>query len=645
MSIDDERIEGLKKKLFSNSGINEIVAPKRSKLQRHSVLVNSSWDEEVENQNPVVSNVHKDSDRGPFIKKVLLGAFVLFLCASAFAAYTFITGTNYISNNNINILLLGPVTTPAGEELSLDVDITNNNSSDLLLADLVITYPEGTRSASDHISPMITDRIAVGTIPKGKRVRETIKSVLFGEENTKKNIKVSLEYRINGSVSIFDKEKDFPIFIGSSPITVAIDTVKEVSPEEETEFEVILKSNSSSIIKGLVFKADYPFGFEFLSAVPTTSGDNATWVLGDVQPGEERKISFKGRMSGSDNQERNFRFYTGTEDVEEKTNIGTIFVTNTVAVSIKKPFLATDISIDDKSTSVVSARAGNGIKGEITWQNNLDVPLNDVVIEARVTGPMLDKQAVNGERGFYRSVDNTIVWDKTSLSDLAEINPKASGRVQFNFAALSPSLVTNSTFRRQDLKVSLSVRAKRLSEGSVPEEISSNLTRTIKIASDLVLKNKLVRTIGPFENTGPMPTMPEQASTYTVLTTVSNSYNNVKDVVYKATLPRYVEWLGKVYPPNAKVQYSPERREITWTVGDVAPGVGYNSSAKEFAYQVSFLPSISQRGESPEIISASSLMGKDDFTGGISQVIASPLDIKIENDPAYRYGDEKVGGK
>jgi hypothetical protein len=645
MSIEDERIESLKKKLFSNSGVNEVIDPKRSRLQKHSVLVNSSWDDEAENENPVTSPHHTDTDRGPFIKKVLLGVFVLFLLASAFAAYTFITGTNYISNSNINILLLGPVTTPAGEELSLDVDITNNNSSDLLLADLVITYPEGTRSATDHITPMVTDRIAVGTIPKGKRVRETIKSVLFGEENVKKNIKISLEYRINGSVSIFDKEKDFPIFIGSSPITVAIDTVKEVSPEEETEFEATLKSNSSSIIKGLVFKVDYPFGFEFLSAVPATSGDNATWVLGDIQPGEERKISFKGKMTGSDNQERNFRFYTGTEDSEEKTNIGTIFVTNTVAVSIKKPFLAADISIDDKSNSVVSARAGNSIKGEITWQNNLDVPLNDVVIEARVTGPMLDKQTVNGERGFYRSIDNTIVWDKSSLSDLKEIDPRGSGRVQFNFAALPPSLVTNSTFRRQDLKVALSIHAKRLSEGSVPEEISSNLTRTIKIASDLVLKNKLVRTVGPFENTGPMPTMPEQASTYTVLVTVNNSYNNVKDVVYKATLPRYVEWLGKVYPPNARVQYSPDRREITWTVGDVAPGVGYNSSAKEFAYQVSFLPSISQKGESPEIIGASSLMGKDDFTGGIDQVIASPLDIKIESDPAYKYGDEKVGGQ
>ena len=645
MSIDDERIEGLKKKLFSNSGINEIVAPKRSRLQKHSVMVNSSWEEELENENPVLTPKNNDTDRGPFIKKVLLGVFILFLFSSGFAAYTFITGTNYISNSNINIVLLGPVSSPAGEELSLDVDITNNNSSDLLLTDIVVTYPDGTRSAEDHITPMVTDRIAVGTIPKGRKVRQTIKSVLFGEENVKKNIKVSLEYRINGSVSIFDKEKDFPIFIGSSPITVAIDTLKEVSPEEESEFTVNLKSNSSSVIKGLVFKADYPFGFEFLSSVPTTSGDNATWVLGDIQPGEERKITFKGTMTGNDNQERNFRFYTGTEDAQEKTNIGTIFVTNSVAVAIKKPFLAADIAIDDKSTPVVTAHAGNGIKGEITWQNNLDVPLNDVVIEARVTGPMLDKESVNGERGFYRSVDNTIVWDKSSLSDLKQIDPKGTGRVQFNFAALTPSLVTNSTVRRQELKVALSIHAKRLSEDSVPEEIASNLSRTVKIASDLTLKNRLVRTVGPFENTGPLPTMPEQASTYTVLATVSNSYNNVKDVVYKATLPRYVEWLGKVYPPTAKVVYSPDKREITWTVGDIAPGIGYNSSAKEFAYQVSFLPSISQKGESPEIISSASLMGKDDFTGGIDQVLTSPLDIKIETDPAYKYGDEKVGGR
>ena len=40
MSIDDSKIEDLKKKLFSNSG--EVMPPTpRAKLQRHSVLVNS----------------------------------------------------------------------------------------------------------------------------------------------------------------------------------------------------------------------------------------------------------------------------------------------------------------------------------------------------------------------------------------------------------------------------------------------------------------------------------------------------------------------------------------------------------------------------------------------------------------------------
>jgi zona occludens toxin (predicted ATPase) len=63
--------------------------------------------------------------RGSFIKKLLGFSFVLLIIAIAFAAYVTYSGTNLVSNNNIDINLVGPVTSPAGEELSLDVDVTN----------------------------------------------------------------------------------------------------------------------------------------------------------------------------------------------------------------------------------------------------------------------------------------------------------------------------------------------------------------------------------------------------------------------------------------------------------------------------------------------------------------------------------------
>lgn len=195
------------------------------------------------------------------------------------------------------------------------------------------------------------------------------------------------------------------------------------------------------------------------------------------------------------------------------------------------------------------------------------------------------------------------------------------------------------------MKVELTIRAKRLNEDKVPEEVISTVSRTIKIASDLALTTRLVRNVGPFVNIGPMPPMPEQPSTYTVLVSLKNSYNNVKDVVYTATLPQYVEWLGQTYPTNSPVTYNADKRQITWQVGDMQPGIGYSSSAKDFAFQVSFLPSIGQLGTTPPIVLNQRIAGKDNFTGKITETKTDPLDIKIETDPKFKYGDDKVGGE
>lgn len=687
MSAEDNKIEQLKRRLFSNSG-GVIPPTPRPRLQKHQVLVKEAWENDPESLlnlrggtesgstiakttvansggNIGPTNIGKTSTPGAnsvdlrrmssssssstssrtsLFKKILGWSIIVFVLAAAFAGYKIFTGENFVSNNNIDIRLLGPVTSPAGEELSLDVDITNRNSTELILADLVITYPEGTRNADDRVTPLTIERIDLGTIGRGQTIRQTIRSVLFGEENTKKNIKIALEYRVEGSANVFVREKDFPIFIGSSPITVNVESTREAIPEEEHVVKITIRSNSASIVKGLVFKAEYPFGFDFTSAVPTPASDKQTWILGDMQPEEERQIIIRGKMSGGREQERIFRFYTGTEDASDKTEIGTIFVTNSTQVVLKKPFISTDLSLDGKTDAIFIGKAGNEIRGEITWQNNLDVPLTDVVLEARITGDMLDESKVRGDRGFYQSVTDTIVWDKTTFNKLKEIQPNDIGRIQFAFATLKPTVENNANFRRQSLKVELAVKAKRLDEDNVPEEITSNVVRTVKIESDVALSTRLVRSVGPFENTGPIPPEPEKPTTYTVLVSLKNSYNLVKDAVYTATLPQYVTWLGQTYPNGSGVSYNADKRQITWQVGDIQPGTGYSASAKEFAYQVSFLPSIGQVGTTPEIILEQKILGKDNFTGQVIETTVAPLDIKTETEPGFEYGDDKVGG-
>jgi len=646
MNNDQSRIEELKKRLYSVSG-----APSdqgRSGLRHHANLVDTHWageDGELEPPEIPMRKYYEDTANKKSILPKILIIFILGLIAAlAFAWYTFSTGGNYITGANIDIQAVGPVATPAGEVLTLDIDVVNNNPEELRTVDLLVEYPEGTRKADDRVTTVLSERIPIGTIEKGGVVRRRIQVLLFGEENIKKEIKITVEYKVPGSVVIFNKEKIYPIYIGSAPVSIEIQNTKEVTPNQSTVFKAIITSNSQNVIRNLVLRADYPSGFKYESAIPSPSHSSNVWNLGDMQPADKREISITGQILGDANIERYFTFSAGTESPLDNSQIAVKIIETQEKVSIKRPFVSAEITLNKVGEATYVTPAGQPVRGEIVWQNNLDVPLYDLVLELKVKGASADKKTVVAERGYYNSQANTIIWEANDIDDLKEIQPGGSGSFQFAFASLPPTVENNRNLRRQQIDLALTVRAKRLSEANVPEVLKAESSRIVKVESGLLLNSHLVRYIGPFENTGPIPPVVEQASTYTVLNSVTNSFNNVTGAVYKTTLPSYVTWLGKVYPESAaaNIKYNPDTRELVWNLGDLAPGVGFNSSAREFSYQVSITPSYSQIGVAPVVINNQTISGNDTFTNSVIEYRAGGLTTDIQTDPKFEFGMEKV---
>ncbi len=646
---DKDKIEQLKKRLYSIS--EEPPELHRSGLRHHANQVADSFTQEGENTEQPKTLLQKkyisrydDEHKSPILKRVLLISLFALIAASIFAWYVYVTGGNYISSDNIDVKVVGPVATPAGEVLTLDIDIFNGNSEALQAVDLIIQYPEGTRIVSDRATNVLSDRLPIGEIARGDTQRRRIQVILFGEENVKKELKMTVEYRVPGSIILFRKEKIYPIFIGSAPVSIEVTNFKEVVPNQSTTFKAVVTSNSKDIIRNLIFKAEYPSGFKYEKGTPAPTNSNDTWVLGDLNPGDKREISIQGQIVGDANIERFFGFTAGTQDPLDANKIGIKLVESKEKVAIKRPFLAGDISLNKVGSATFVGTAGEQIRGEIIWQNNLDVPVYDAILELKLNGVTLDKKEVEADGGFYSSQNNLITWDRNLVPALAEIQPGVSGNFQFALASLPPTPQNNSNFRRQTITLELNIRAKRLSENRVPEEIKSNTTRTIKIASGLALSSRLVRNVGPFENTGPIPPAAEETSTYTVMNSVTNSFNSVGNLVYTAKIPSYVTWLGKVYPESSasNVKYNADTREITWNLGDIAPGVGFNSSAREFSYQVSITPSVSQVSTEPIVIQAARIAGTDTFVEGVVENSVSALTTNIFTDPQFQYGYEKV---
>jgi len=77
--------------------------------------------------------------------------------------------------------------------------------------------------------------------------------------------------------------------------------------------KISLKSNSADILKNVILKGSYPFGFTFVSSSIKPLSDNMTWKIGDIPPGGWTDSTIKGKIQGEDSETRVFRFATGAQ--------------------------------------------------------------------------------------------------------------------------------------------------------------------------------------------------------------------------------------------------------------------------------------------------------------------------------------------
>lgn len=115
--------------------------------------------------------------------------------------------------------------------------------------------------------------------------------------------------------------------------------------------------------------------------------------------------------------------------------------------------------------------------------------------------------------------------------------------------------------------------------------------------------------------------------------------------MYKATLPNYVDWTSQIDPASSQVSFDTLTRTVSWKIGDILSGAGYSSPAKQVFFQVAVNPSVGQIGTTPIVIKDQSVTGTDGLTGEISRVGAGNLDVKIEQDPGYVFGYDRVLGE
>lgn len=631
MDPEESSIERLKRNLYSRNE-NLIPKEKRSTISSNELNVKNDWGD-----NPTfnISAADMVKRNNSFFNKFLLGSLLFFVLSLGVAVFIFYGGINMISSNNLEVNVIAPSSISSGEELNAGLTVVNGNRTDLEEVIMYIEYPEGSTAIGEENRILTRDKVDLGVIPKGKSSDYTLRAVLFGEKDAIKTFTLKLEYRVKGSNAVFSKEKKFDITIGSSPLIMDVDYPKEVNSGQIVTLTINLTSNSSVPVRNTLIKVEYPYGFTYKDSNVKPYRDTSVWNLGDLKDGDKKILTIRGVLIGQNLEDRSFRVSAGSQSVDSTKDFDTALATGIFTVGIRKSFYDLDVVTEQNNAYV----AGQSIPVTVAWQNTLpDKVINNKILVS-ISGNAFDRNKVTvSDNGFYKSVDNSIVWEKNTTNGLASILPGDSDQV--SFTVVSPvDLVTGKLVKNPHIDLHVVMSGDRTGSDSAP--ISSEEDVTIKISSMLGIKAKSLRDIGPFVNSGPIPPRADKESTYTVTWTLSNTTNDLKNTTVTATLPPGVVWKGESSPSGEKIDYNSDSKTVTWNAGAVTAGIGYAFAPREVSFKVGITPSINQVGVEAHIVSMTTATANDTYTEKNISATA-PVVTTRYSDPSFVSGKEAV---
>lgn len=595
--------------------------------QREGILhqikhnISDKWKED--NQPKPEENMKSKFKKPPMsiFKKFFIFSIIIFIGALGYAFYKFSNNDISVSNDKIDIVVIGNSFTKGGDELPLQIEITNNNNASLELSNLIIEYPRGAEDNTTDVIRLPRDNI--GIIKPGESVIRNIKVKLFGEEKSIRNIKVRLEYHPEGSNAIFTREVLYPVTISLAPLSLMIDAPTSTSSDQPISLKITATLNTSLPSENAMMQVTYPNNFIFDSATPAPALGNSIWDLSSLTSANPVVVLVSGRLVGQDGEEQVFHVYAGTTNQTNRSVINVVYSSILQKILIAKPFLEARILVNGQDQTEYTVSGGGTVNAEINWVNNLSSRITDGQIIVSLSGNAFDENTINSVNGFYDSANNQIIWDKNSVAELSEINPGEEGAVSFSFKASSLVGLINS-IKNPQVSIKVSIKGRQPQLGSTYTDVNNFSEKIVKVLSDFQ-----IATSASFFS-GSMPPKAETETKYIVTWTLSNSANTITGAQARSILPIYVKWVGISSGENENVTYNEVTREVIWNINSVSPNTGIDSN-REASFVVSLKPSLSQVGSVPQLMKDIYLSGTDSFAKTLIKSTRGAITTLISN--------------
>lgn len=555
-----------------------------------------------------------------------------FLLFRIFAVIFAVGGFYLYSNSSVQGISLDaetPSSVKIGEPFDIKVNFSNDSRSVLSHIRLSLNLPTSVVLADGGVQRIVTKEIA--DIQVGGAYQEVFRVVAIPSASQIREFSVAANYSSGLLIADFETRKNISVNVEDMGLNLTITSPEKILSGEEFEITVAYNRDDSGTendigTPDMSLQLEYPPTFvqTYSDKKPVSSNGNV-WALGSLKNGDKGKLVVRGKVDLPDET----GFEIKAKLVSKFMGSDYVMVSGYSEGIISPSPLSLKVSLDGGYQAV---RPGDMLNYVLTYKNNTEVALQNVILRAKLVGTMFDIPTLVGNNASFNGVNNTLTWDPGLFNELALLQPGAGGSVNFSIKAKN-----NYSIRKlNDKNFSLRVDA-RIESPTVPYLVSADKTVNLSTLTTKVAGQVSVKASGYFRdaesgilNAGSFPPKVDAPTDFTIHLTLKNFATDVKEIEVRASVEDGVVFTDKIKSNITAVpEVNGESGEIVWKIDRLTATSGILSDAPEAIFQIRATPRPNKAGLYMPLISITQIKAIDEFTGleltGLGDAITTQL--------------------
>lgn len=627
-------LEDLEKELYSGREVKERIADsesphKNSSQQAPPYTTESPWS--------MLSSSETDAPSGAgfgWYWKVAFAALIFILIGLAGLASFYLY--QYFTTKDVSLTVLAPEEVSVGVPFAVSVTLENLSGKTLQDPRISLALPDGVVYLDDSAKRVVS--LDLDPLAPAEIARRDFSFVIVGSPLSTYRLENIFSYRYDSSnlSSTFNKKKTVELLARDPIITLELSAPDKVLSGEDFELNVLYEYTGQETLSNARIALFLPRDLRIINSDPVIGSDGVI-TLTSLAPGERGAISLSATIQG-----KPYSFFS--VDAVAQISLGSFMYDITkksASISLSPSPLSLAIALSSGSTTTYP---GEILSYQLTFSNNADINLSDVVLSATLVGDLFDVSSVQSD-GHFNDTNKTITWTAVNNNLLKELRARESGSVSFRVRVkktLPSNQLSDKNFSVRVLgeivspTVPYSVIAKKT---IATADIETFIGGQINFAQQAYFNESSV----DIDNNGILPPRVGFPTEYTIHWTISALSTDWESTRIRAFLGPGVLWTGKV-KTNAKTAptYNERTQEIIWDVGQVYAGRGSVDPSLYAIFQVSIRPSVNQVGDAVILVNSPTLSAYDTFIAQSVTRSLRAISIRDLSDQNLPSGFDKV---